>query len=320
MVPHCRKGILLAGGLGTRLYPLTQAVSKQLLPVYDKPMVYYPLGTLMQAGIREILLISTPHDLPVYERLLGDGTRLGISIRYVAQPHPGGIAQAFLLGREFIEDQAIALILGDNIFYGPSLSRYLVAAAARHEGATIFAHAVRDPQCYGVVELDRQGQPRSLEEKPRQPRSNLAVTGLYFYDEYVVRLASSLKPSARGELEITDVNREYLKRALLHVEVLPRGFAWLDTGTPQSLSEAGQFVATVETQQGLKIGCLEEIAYRQGFISPEQLLALAQRLPQEYGRYLTEVALPNGPSRHPRRQQGSRRRRSGAAATVRFPG
>jgi glucose-1-phosphate thymidylyltransferase len=297
MIQRCRKGIVLAGGSGTRLYPLTQAVSKQLLPVYDKPLVYFPLATLMLAGIREILLISTPRDLPAYRQLLGSGRRLGITIRYAAQPHPGGIAQALLLGRDFVLSDRVALVLGDNIHYGDRLADLLQKACARSVGATVFAYPVNDPQRYGVVELAADGRPLSIEEKPRQPRSNLAVTGLYFYDQQAIGIAASLRPSPRGELEITDVNRAYLCRSQLNVEILGRGFAWLDTGTPESLLEAAQFVATLQLRQRVKLACLEEIAFRQGFISAHELEALARRLPEAYRQYLQGLAQGDEPGR-----------------------
>jgi glucose-1-phosphate thymidylyltransferase len=289
------KGIILAGGAGSRLYPLTQAVSKQLLPVYDKPMVHYPLSTLMLAGIRDVLLISTPRDLPLYERLLGDGSRLGIAIRYAAQPRPEGLAQAFLIGREFVGKDNVALVLGDNIFSGQGLGRMLARAAAQQRGATVFAYAVKHPEQYGVVELDAGGRAISLEEKPQAPRSHLAVTGLYFYDNDVLNIAAGLRPSARGELEITDVNRAYLERQELRVEQFGRGFAWLDTGTHASLLQAANYVETMEARQGLKIACLEEVAFRKGFISGEQLLRLADALPSDYGAYLREIASDPSP-------------------------
>ena len=284
------KGIVLAGGSGTRLHPVTQCISKQLLPVYDKPMVYYPLSTLMLAGIRDILLISTPQDTPRFEALLGDGRHWGIRLRYAVQPKPEGIAQAFLVGRDFIAGDRVALVLGDNIFHGHDLTEQLKHAAARERGATVFAYAVNDPGRYGVVEFDPSGKAISIEEKPRQPKSRYAVTGLYFYDQRVVDVASSLRPSARGELEITDVNRAYLERAELEVIPLGRGFAWLDTGTHEALLEAAHFIETIERRQGLKIACPEEIAYRMGFIDAEQLEALAKPLDKSgYGEYLRRV-------------------------------
>ncbi len=285
----CKKGIVLAGGAGTRLYPVTRAVSKQLLPVYDKPMVYYPLSTLMLAGIREILLISTPGDLGLFQRLLGDGGQLGLRVQYVAQPKPEGLAQAFLLGRDFIGLDHVALVLGDNIFYGQGFQRMLHRAAAQRAGATVFAYAVKDPERYGVVELDAEGRPLAIVEKPKEPRSNYAVTGLYFYDNQVLQIAAGLRPSARGELEITNVNRVYLERGQLRVEVFGRGFAWLDTGTHESLMQAANFVETIENRQGMKIACLEEIAYRKGFIDAAQLEALARGQPGSYGQYLLDL-------------------------------
>jgi glucose-1-phosphate thymidylyltransferase len=285
-----RKGIILAGGSGTRLHPATLAVSKQLLPVYDKPMVYYPLATLMLAGIREILVISTPQDTPRFEALLGDGARWGISLRYCVQPSPDGLAQAFLLGRSFIGGAPSALVLGDNLFYGHDFQPLLQRAAAQREGATVFAYHVNDPERYGVVAFDAQRKAISVEEKPKAPKSNYAVTGLYFYDDQVCDIAAALKPSPRGELEITDVNAQYLAQQQLEVEIMGRGYAWLDTGTHDSLLEAGQFIATLEKRQGLKVACPEEIAWRAGWIDAAQLRALAEPLRRNgYGQYLLRL-------------------------------
>jgi len=284
------KGIVLAGGSGTRLYPVTQVVSKQLLPVYDKPMVYYPLSTLMLAGIRDILVISTPQDTPRFEALLGDGKRWGIKLRYAVQPKPEGIAQAFLIGREFIGSDRVALVLGDNLFYGHDLTELLRSASARSRGATVFAYPVNDPGRYGVIEFDAKGKAISIEEKPKAPKSRYAVTGLYLYDNRVVEIAATLKPSARGELEISDLNRAYLERGELEVIAMGRGFAWLDTGTHEALLEAAHFIETIERRQGLKIACPEEIAYRMGFIDAAQLEALAKPLESSgYGEYLRRV-------------------------------
>lgn len=286
---YFNKGIILAGGAGSRLHPVTLAVSKQLLPVYDKPMIYYPLSTLMLAGIRDVLVITTPHDAPAFERLLGDGSRIGMNIRYAQQPKPEGLAQAFIIGREFVGRDHVALVLGDNLFYGQGFQQMLAKAAAKEQGATVFGYAVKNPEAYGIVEFDAAGKAISLEEKPKQPKSKFAVTGLYFYDNDVVDIAANLKPSARGELEITDVNKTYLSRGTLDVQMFSRGFAWLDTGTHESLLQASNFIETIEVRQGMKIACLEEIAFNKAFISAEQLEKLGREMKNPYGDYLLSL-------------------------------
>ncbi len=284
------RGIILAGGTGTRLHPLTRVVSKQLLPIYDKPMIYYPLSTLMLAGIRDVLIISTPIDLPLFERLLGDGAWLGMRISYAAQPQPEGLAQAYIIGADFVSGHCSTLVLGDNLFFGQGFQSLLKQSVARQRGATIFGYPVKNPERYGVVEFDKSGKAISLEEKPLQPKSRTAITGLYFFDEQVVDIAANLKPSQRGELEITDVLRIYLEKQQLFVEQFSRGFAWLDTGTHESLVQAGQFVETLEARQGLRIACIEEIAFSKGWIGAEQLVALGNEIKNDYGAYLKEVA------------------------------
>lgn len=290
-----RKGIILAGGSGTRLWPMTRAISKQLLPVYDKPMIYYPLSVLMLAGVRDILVISTPHDLPLFERLLGDGSRFGVRLQYMEQPSPDGLAQAFILGEEFLEGQPSVMILGDNLFYGHGLPDLLSSAALRQEGATVFGYHVQDPERYGVVEFNSEGQAVSLEEKPKTPRSSFAVTGLYFYDGRASSIARSIKPSARGELEITTMNQVYLEQGALNVELMGRGFAWLDTGTCDSMLEASEFVRTIEQRQGLKVACPEEVAFRAGWLSAQDLADFAREAPNSrYSAYLNNVAIEAG--------------------------
>ncbi|MFM7037933.1 MAG: glucose-1-phosphate thymidylyltransferase RfbA [Planctomycetaceae bacterium] len=296
----CTKGIILAGGTGSRLFPITLGISKQMAPVYDKPMIYYPLATLMLAGIQDVLVISSPRDLPGFQGLLGDGRDWGMRFSFKVQERPEGLAQAFILGADFIGDDSVAMVLGDNIFYGRGFRSILANASSRQSGATIFGYQVRDPRSYGVVEMDEAGRAISLEEKPREPRSDFAVPGLYFYDNAVVEISRNLRPSPRGELEITDVNREYMRRGALHVEILSRGFAWLDTGTHDALLEAGSFVSAIEKRMGLKISCPEEIAWRQGWIDTEQLLGLARKIPNEYGEYLRHIASRQATGGRPR--------------------
>ena len=295
--PFCNKGIILAGGTGSRLFPITHAVNKQLLPVYDKPMIYYPLSTLMLAGIRDILIITNPNQQSSYQQLLGDGGQLGISLCYAEQYEPRGLADAFRVGRDFVGDDHVALILGDNIFYGQGFQGRLTDVSTRPEGATVFAYKVKQPERFGIVELDASGQPISIEEKPDQPKSSLAVVGLYFYDNQVVEMAARLKPSARGELEITDINRLYLGQRQLHVEILGRGFAWLDTGTFESMMQASNMIQTLENRQGLKVACIEEVACVKGFITSDQLAALGQEIGNEYGEYLLERSRELGTDR-----------------------